>query len=148
MSVATAPPVTVSAAVAVTLPIVDVITVVPDATPVARPLEPSALLMLATAVADDIHVTAVVRSCFELSEKVPVAENCCEVPLAMVAAAGTTVRDTSTAGVIVKALVPLMLPDVALIVTEPAPTPLARPVLLIVARVASEELQATVFVTS
>ncbi len=57
----TPPPVTVSVAVPETLPDIAVIVVEPAATEVASPLEPAALLMAATAVVDELQVTAVVR---------------------------------------------------------------------------------------
>ena len=44
-----------------------VIVVVPVATLVASPLLPPALLIVAAPVADELQVTAVVRSCVELS---------------------------------------------------------------------------------
>ena len=50
------------------LPDVAAIAVVPTAAAVAFPLEPAALLMVATDVADELQVTAVVRSCVLLSE--------------------------------------------------------------------------------
>jgi hypothetical protein len=50
------------------LPDVAVIVVEPAATDEARPLDPAALLMAATPVADEFQVTAVVSTCFELSE--------------------------------------------------------------------------------
>ena len=49
-------------------PDVALIVVDPAAAEVARPLEPAALLMAATPVADEFQVTAVVRSCVVLSE--------------------------------------------------------------------------------
>jgi hypothetical protein len=45
-----------------------VIVVEPVATGVARPCEPPALLMLAMVVADELHVTVVVKFCVEPSE--------------------------------------------------------------------------------
>ncbi len=51
-----------------TLPDVAVIVVVPAAIDVARPLEPTALLIVATPVLEEPHVTAVVRFCVEPSE--------------------------------------------------------------------------------
>ena len=60
--------VTVSVVDPVILPDVAVIVVEPAATDVARPFEPAALLMVATPTADEPQVTAVVRSCVELSE--------------------------------------------------------------------------------
>jgi hypothetical protein len=59
--VTTPPPVTVSVAVPEMLPDVAVIVVDPLATEVANPLEPAALLMAATAAADDFQVAVVVR---------------------------------------------------------------------------------------
>ena len=61
-------PVTVRTVVPEMLPDIAVIVVKPAATDVARPLEPAALLMVATPAADEIQVTDVVRSCVELSE--------------------------------------------------------------------------------
>ena len=65
--------------------------------------------------------------------------------------AGVTAIDTSVAFVTVRLAVPVMVPEVAVIVTVPAATPVASPwveaPLLIVALVASDELQVTVLVT-
>src|SRR5260370_6836461 len=52
---------------------------VPVATPVARPLA----VIGATEVLADAQVTLLVRFCFELSEKVPVAVNCSVLPLGL-----------------------------------------------------------------
>jgi hypothetical protein len=68
VKVTTPPPVTVSVAVPTMLPNVAVIDVEPAATDVAKPLEPTALLMLATPAVTEFHVTDAVRSCVELSE--------------------------------------------------------------------------------
>ena len=51
-----------------TPPIAAVIVVVPSATEVARPFVPAALLMVATEIADDVQLTAVVRFCVLLFE--------------------------------------------------------------------------------
>ena len=50
------------------LPDVAVIVVVPAATDVARPLEPAALLMVATPAVNEFQVTDVVRFCVVPSE--------------------------------------------------------------------------------
>ena len=55
--------VTVSVVLPETPPKVAVIVVVPAATDVARPCDPPALLIVATAVLDELQVTWVVRSC-------------------------------------------------------------------------------------
>ena len=54
-----------------TLPEIAVIVVVPAPNEVANP----ALLVVATTVSDEFHVTVAVRSCVVLSENVPVATN-------------------------------------------------------------------------
>ncbi len=51
-----------------TLPVAAVISVEPEARDVARPLEPAALLMVATDVFEDVQVAAAVRFCVEPSE--------------------------------------------------------------------------------
>ncbi len=51
-----------------TFPEAAVILVVPAATDVARPLEPIALLIVATLVFDEDHATIVVRFCVDPSE--------------------------------------------------------------------------------
>jgi len=68
VKVTTPPPVTVSAAVPTVLPDVAVIVVEPTATGVAKPLDPAALLMVATPAVNEFQVTDAVRSCVELSE--------------------------------------------------------------------------------
>src|SRR2546427_13126807 len=82
--------VTVSVVFPETPPKVAVIVVVPVATDVAKPCEPPALLIVATPVLDELHVTWVVRSCVVLSLKVPVAVNCRVVPFAMLGFVGVT----------------------------------------------------------
>jgi hypothetical protein len=143
-------PVTVTVAVPETLPDVAVIVVEPPATAVAKPLDPAALLILATDAVDEFHVTDVVRFCVELSEYVPVAVNCCDAPCAMVGLVGVIARETSVAAVTVSVAVPDTLPDLAVIVVEPAATEVALPLepaaLLIAATVVFDELQDAVVV--
>jgi hypothetical protein len=55
---------------------VAVIVVKPLANPIAKPLEPVALLMRATDVVVEFQVTELVMSFLVLSEKVPIALNC------------------------------------------------------------------------
>jgi hypothetical protein len=135
--------VTVSVVDPTTLPLVALIVDVPTFTAVAKP----AALIVAFAGVPDAHVTLLVRSCVELSLKVPVAVNCCVFPAATDGFAGVTAMDVSTAAVKVRVVVPLIAPDTALIVTGPPDfTPVARPAALIVAIVVSDELQVTEFV--
>ena len=70
----------------------------------------------------NLQVTDVVRFCVELSEYVPVAVNCRVVPLTMLELVGVIAMDTSVAGVTVSVAIPETLPDVAVIVVEPAAT--------------------------
>jgi hypothetical protein len=134
------------------LPDVAVIVVEPVATEVTNPLEPAALLMAAIVVVDDFQVTDVVRFCVEPSEYVPVAVNCLVVPSAMLGFVGVIAMETSVAGVTVSVAVPEILPDVAVIVVEPAATDVALPLepaaLLMAATVAFDELQDTAVVRS
>ena len=58
---------------AVTVPDEAVMVVLPDATPCARPL----VVIVATAVLEDVHVTEEVTSLVVPSLNVPTAENCC-----------------------------------------------------------------------
>jgi hypothetical protein len=130
-----------------TLPDVAVIVVEPDATDVADPLEPAALLIVATPVLDELQVTDTVRFWVELSEYLPVAANCCLVPLPMLGFAGLIEMDTSVAGVTVRPADPDMLPDAAVTVVEPVATAATKPLepaaLLTVATPTLDELQVT-----
>ena len=78
-------------------------------------------------------------------EYVPVAANCCVVFAVIVGLLGDTEMDLSAGTVTVA--VPLMLPDDAVIVEVPAPTPVARPTST-VATAVLEEVQVTDDVTS
>src|SRR4030042_818328 len=76
------------------------IVVCPAATEVASPLEPAALLMVATAVLDELQVPEAVRIFMALSVYFPVAINCCVVPLAILGFVGVTSMDVSGACVV------------------------------------------------
>ncbi len=129
------------------LPDAAVMVVEPVPTDVARPLEPAVLLIVATDAEVELHVTDPVKFCVVLSEKVPVAVYCRVVPRAMLGLVGVTEMDTSVAPVMVKAVVPKIPPDAAVMVVDPVPTDVARPlepaVLLIVATDAEVELHVT-----
>lgn len=102
---------------------------VPAATPVANP----PAVIAATPVVCDVQVTELVKFCVELSENVPVAVNCRVVPLAIDGFAGVTAIETSVAEVTVSTVDPLTLPEVAMIVLDPAAFAVAIPLVLIVA---------------
>lgn len=120
----------------VTLPDTALIVLVPAATPVANPLA----LMVATLVVTELHATEPVKFCVELSEKVPVAVNCCVAFLAIEGFAGVTAIDTNVGAVTVSVVVPLTDPETALIVLVPAATPVANPLAEIVATLVVTEL--------
>src|SRR5690242_12738394 len=111
----------------------------PVATLEARPCA----LMVAAAALDDVHVTVVVMSCVLLSLKVPMAVNCFVVPTAMLEFAGVTAIETRVAEVTVRVAVPLIPPDVAVMVEVPGPVLLANPVASMVATGVEEEDQVT-----
>ena len=115
--------------------------VLPAAMVVARPLDPLALLMVATAGAELLHVTLSVRFCVLLSLYVPVAVNCCVLFAAKVVAAGAIASDTSIAGVTVNVVAAELMPlTPAVTSVVPGVEVLAKPLdpaaLLIVATVA------------
>ena len=137
--------VTVRVAVAVWPPYAAVMVVAPVLLPVARPSVPAALLIGPTLVSLDVHVASNVRSWVVVSVYVPVAVNCCVVPLAIEGVGGVTWIETSVADVTVSWVVPAKPPNAAEIVTVPAAAPLAKPsvptALLMVAMALSDELQ-------
>ena len=71
------------------------------------------------------------------------AVNCCVAPLLMDVFAGVTAMDSSTGGVTVRPVEPLIEPEVAMIVVLPVPAPAASPALVIVATEVLLELQVT-----
>ena len=121
------------------LPRVAEIVTGPADTAVARP----ALLIVAHVVSEEAQVTWLVKFSVVPLDNVPVAVNCSVSPTARLVLAGVTAIDWSAAAVTVRPVEPLMLPSVAEIVTGPGDTAEARPVLLIVAHVVSEEAQVT-----
>jgi hypothetical protein len=81
----------------------------PRATAVASP----AVLIVATLAAEELHVAVLVRFCVLASVYVPVAVNCCVLPLAIEGVAGVTAIDTSVAAVTVSVVLPETVPEVA-----------------------------------
>src|SRR5438034_7694532 len=101
---------------------------VPVPAPLAKPL----LLMVATDVLEEVQPTERVRTCVLPSLKVPVAVNCCVVPLAIDGFAGVTTIDDSTA-VTVNVVEPMTGPKAARMVLVSVVTLVSRPALLMVA---------------
>jgi hypothetical protein len=90
--------VTVSEAVPDTLPELAVIVVIPPATPVASPFVPPVLLMVATVVEEELHVTELVRFWVLWSLNVPLAMNWDVVLGAMEGAVVVTAIETKVGG--------------------------------------------------
>jgi len=124
-SVAPAPWTKAIGALAVTLrsvepvvePEVAVMVVEPAAIPVASPLLPAVLLIVATPVADELQVTDVVRFCVLPSLNVPVAVNCCVPETTIVGFAGVTASDESVGTGVTVTLAVAVPPSVAVSVT-------------------------------
>ncbi len=111
------------------------------ATAVAMP----PVVMVATEVVAEAQVTVAVMFCGVVSLKVPVAVNCCEVPLGTVGLAGVTAIDTRVGEVAVSTVEPTMEFNVALMVLVPvAATAVAKPVLVMVATAVVADAHVTV----
>jgi hypothetical protein len=104
--------------------------------PRARP----AGLIVAMLGAEDFQVTELVRFCVLPSLNVPVAVNCVVAAMAIDELLEVTAID-SRVGVTVSGIVPLTVPEVAVIVVLPTATPVARPTVLIVATLEAEDFQ-------
>ncbi len=126
-----------SVADAVMAPAFAVIVVLPAPAPFANP-EP---LTPATDGWVEAQVTTLLRSCMLPSLKVPMAANCWVVPAAMLAVAGDMAIETSTGELTVSTAEPWTVPEVAVILADPMPTPAARPPEPIVATGAALEDQ-------
>jgi hypothetical protein len=96
-----------------------------DATPFA--------FITATVGVDEVHVTINEMSCVEPSLNRPLAANCCIEPSAIVGVAGVTVMLVTVAFETVRSVVADVPLYVAVMVAEPAATPVTRPCRLITA---------------
>src|SRR2546423_1400793 len=134
--------VTLSVAVAETLPEVAVIVVVPAEMPVASPFVGDVSLMVATAGFDELQVTVPVIACELLSLNVPVAINCCFVEDAIVGVDGAIVIETSF-GAMVKLTEPLTALMLALTETLPLACAVSVPFAATVASPAGALAQVT-----
>ncbi len=117
----------------------------PTESPVANPVFAPTT---ATVVFEEFQFTELVMLILLPSAKKPVAVNCCEfeTPLPLTdtfALAGDTRIDCSWEFVTRTLVVPTTLPDVALTVVEPAPTPVTRPPLVTVAMALFPVVQVT-----
>ena len=124
------------------LPEVAIMFAVPAATAVARPL----LAIVATDELDELHVTWVVISWLVPSEYAPMATNCCPTATGkLFGLAGVTVMEVRVPDDTTRGALPETLPEVAVavMVTLPAATAVARPLVLTVTSDGLDEVQAT-----
>ncbi len=119
--------VTVSVVDPLSDPEVAVIVAAPSPTLLANPCVGAALLIVAAAGVSELHCTVSVMFCVLPSVYVPVAVNCSVVPSGIVGIAGVTAIETSTAGLTVSVVEPLIVPDVAVTVVFPTTKLLATP---------------------
>ena len=87
---------------------VAVIVTVPGSSPVARPLVPDTLLIVAKFVSEEDQVTSELKSWTLPSVNVPSAVNCAEVPGAIDGLGGVTAMETSVAALTVMTTEPLI----------------------------------------
>jgi len=113
----------------------------PAVTAVAFPCEPEALLMVATALFEELQATSVVKSWTEPSENVPAAVNCWVEPTTALGPAGVTAMDEGPCTA--REVVPETAPKVALMVVEPSAVEEASPPELMVATAVLDEFQVT-----
>ena len=88
--------------------------------PILKALASPLTVIEAIPVADDFHTTDPVMSCVDESEKVPVAVNCCAIPMEMFAFVGVTAMETTVADVTVRVAEPVTEPEVAVMDVVPA----------------------------
>jgi hypothetical protein len=118
-------------------PEVALISDVPEATPLARPL----VFTVATLVFAEDHSAEVVMSVDVPSEKNPVAFNCCVLFLGILRLAGVTAIEDNVASVTVNTEVADIAPEVAVITDDPVAIPLAIPLETTVATLVSADDQ-------
>lgn len=109
---------------------------------VARP----ELAIVAAVVFEDVQVTEVVRSTVVESCRMPTAVYCCVAPEEIDWVAGVIEMDARLAVVTVTVVEPLTPASVALMVADPAATPVISPVELTVAMATFDDAQLAEFV--
>jgi len=117
--------------------------VLPTPAAVARPAVLGALAMVATEADDELQWTFRVMSWVVLSLNVPVAVNCCLLPLDAIEFAGVMARETSVPLLTVRVVVPFSPEALAVIVTLPVRLPKAVPELRMEATLGVDDFQDT-----
>jgi hypothetical protein len=95
--------------------------------------------IVATVVAEDVHLAVAVRFCVVPLLYVPVAVNCWLEPKGTDGVDGVTLIEVRTAAVTVSVADPLTVPETAEIVATPGATPVARPLPCTVAMEVEDE---------
>jgi hypothetical protein len=119
--------VTVSVVDPLTPPTLAVMFALPTPTPLATPGVGPPVVIVLTPGVSELHSTVLVMFCVLPSVYVPVAVKACVVPSEMTGTAGVTAIETSTAGVTVTVVEPLIVPNVAVTLVLPKATLLATP---------------------
>src|SRR5512141_2248107 len=131
---------------------VALIVVVPAPTAFARPLLLNPLLTDAMFFFEEFHLTDLVISCVTPPEYDAVAVNCWLDPTEILGLTGVTTIAASVALITVRVVLPVMPPNLAVMVAEPTPTPVASPLefdaLLMTATVAADEIQVAAVITT
>ena len=110
--------------------------------PCAMPFAKPALLTVAVAGLEELQVAELVRFWVVPSANVPVAVNCWFEPTGIEGLAGVIAIEVR-AGDTVKVVHRVIEPEVAVMVLDPAATPVANPVLVMVAAAPFDELHVT-----
>ena len=126
------------------VPEVAVMVAVPATAALAKPL----LLTVATDVLDEVQMTSVVISWVVPSEYKPEAANCWVTPPGMLRLAGVTDMEDKTAWTTVRVVLPVITPEVAVMVGVPWAMAVAKPLPSITANDVLDELQMTCVVIS
>ena len=119
--------VTVSVVDPLTPPTLAVMFALPTPAPLATPGVGPPVLIVLTPGVSELHSTVLVIFCVLPSVYVPVAVKARVVPSGMTGTAGVTAIETSTAGLTVTVVEPLIMPNVAVTVVLPNATLLATP---------------------
>jgi hypothetical protein len=119
--------VTVSVVDPLTPPTLAVMFALPTPAPLATPGAGPPVLIVLTPGVSELHSTVLVMFCVLPSVYVPVAVKACVVPSGITGTAGVTAIVTSTAGLTVTVVEPLIVPNVAVTVVLPKATLLATP---------------------
>jgi hypothetical protein len=97
--------------------------------------------MVATAFAEELQLTELVRVCILPSLYVPVAANCCVVPFAIVALVGVIDMEINNGEVTETLVEPETVPDVAVMFELPNSSPITNPLALTGATAGTEDAQ-------